>query len=322
MLFVAAGVFCGLANAAPAPDAMLLSSGRVDDAISSLQRRISSSPNDAEAYNLLCRAYMQLEDWDRGIVACQKAVAQSPQSSDYHLWLGRIYGQKADHVSFLTAAGLAKKVRTEFETAVRLDPANLEARSDLADFYLEAPGIVGGGKDKAAEQARQLATVDPRESNLILARIAEKNKDLSGAEDHFREAIKVSDGKPGAWLNLAQFYQRSGQVLKMKDAVQQALARENNTHILMPAARVLIRQRDLPQAIELLRRYIASGTVEDDPAFKAHYLLGTLLEQQGDKAAAAEQYRESLSMANGFKPAQSALERLNREIADNVKPRS
>jgi len=109
---------------------------------------------------------------------------------------------------------------------------------------------------------------------------------------------------------------------KMQDSLQHAVDANNNTHVLMPAAKVLMHsQRDLPEAIELLRRYLARGTVEDDPAFKAHYLLGTMLEQQGDKTAAAQQYRDSLSLAKEFKPAQSELERLNREIADNVKPR-
>jgi len=318
---LALGFFCVAAEINSASLAALLSQGRVDDAITSLQSKISSSPNDADAHNLLCRAYMEVENWDRGIAACQKAVALVPGNSQYHLWLGRVYGQKADHVSFLTAAGLAKKLRTELETAVRLDPANLDARSDLADFYLEAPGIVGGGQDKAAEQARQLATADPRESHLIQGRIAEKNKDLTDAEQQYRAAIQAGEGKPGPWLNLAQFYQRTGQTAKIQAAVQQALTLQNNSHILMPAARVLIRQHDLPQAIDLLRRYIASGSVEDDPAFKAHYLLGTLLEQQGDRNGAVQQYRDSLSMAKDFKPAQSALERLNREVADNLKPR-
>ncbi len=139
--------------AAELSPAKLLAAGRVDDAILTLQGRISAAPNDAESQNLLCRAYLTLTNWDASIAACQKAVALSPQNSQYHLWLGRAYGEKADNSSFLSATLLAKKVRDEFETAVRLDPGNVEARSDLADFYVQAPGIIGGGIDKAANQA-------------------------------------------------------------------------------------------------------------------------------------------------------------------------
>jgi tetratricopeptide (TPR) repeat protein len=86
----------------------------------------------------------------------------------------------------------------------------------------------------------------------------------------------------------------------------------------MECAEMLLRaKRDFPQANRLLRRYLASNpTVEAAPAFKAHYLLGTALEQQGDKAAAAQEYRMAISLARNFTLAQTALDRLNREVAD------
>jgi Tfp pilus assembly protein PilF len=66
-------------------------------------------------------------------------------------------------------------------------------------------------------------------------------------------------------------------------------------------------------ATRLLRRYIASSTtVEESPVFKAHYLLGEVLEKQGDRAAAAEEYRTALSMAHTFARAQDALKRVTR----------
>ena len=105
----------------------------------------------------------------------------------------------------------------------------------------------------------------------------------------------------------------------MQDAVQSAATAQNNKHVLMPAAEILIRaKRSIPQAIRLLRHYLSGGTVEESPAFKAHYLLGTLLEHQGDKRAAAEEYRAALSLAASFTPARNALDRLNRQVASNV----
>src|SRR6266700_3282849 len=74
----------------------LLAAGRVDEAIATLHGQINSSPNDALAHNLLCRAYFSIGEWDRGITACEKAVSLAPGNSQYHLWLGRIYGEKAD----------------------------------------------------------------------------------------------------------------------------------------------------------------------------------------------------------------------------------
>ena len=130
----------------------LLATGHVDQAIAALDGQIKQSPDDPVAHNLLCRAYFTLGEWDRGISNCEKAVALSPDNSQFHLWLGRIYGEKADRSGFMTAAGLAKRVRDEFEKAVHLNPKSVDARSDLAEFYLEAPGIVGGGRDRHSER--------------------------------------------------------------------------------------------------------------------------------------------------------------------------
>ncbi|HMH08941.1 MAG TPA: tetratricopeptide repeat protein [Terriglobales bacterium] len=299
------------AESAPA----LLAAGRADDAITTLRSKISASPNDGEAYNLLCRAYFSLGDWDRGISACEKAVTLDPNNSRYHMWLGRIYGEKADGVIFFKAASLAGKVRDEFETAVRLDPNNVDARSDLGEFYLEAPGIVGGGRDKAEAQAKALAALDAAKAHYLKGRIAEKKKDLETAEKEYRAAIESSHGSALTWFNLALFYRHQQRWNEMEDAINHAVSAQlDRPEILMESGEVLLRSgRNFPAAVQFLRRYLAlNSKVEEAPAFKAHYLLGTVLEKQGDKQAAAQEYRAALSLAKGFSRAQEALDRLNR----------
>jgi tetratricopeptide (TPR) repeat protein len=305
-------ISCSLAGSQTPQD--LLSAGRVDQAIQTLEQQIQTAPS-AETYNLLCRAHFQLGAWDAGIPACEKAAALEPGNSLYHLWLGRIYGEKADHVSFLTAAGLAKKVRAEFERAVQLSPDNWEARTDLAEFYLEAPAIVGGGKDKARAQAALLAPLNPAIAHWVLARIAEKNKDNVEAEQEYRAAIDASHGGARAWVNLAGFYRH----INRFDDMEQALRTMESSPLdrpsaLVDSASILLRaSRDYPIAIRLVRRYIASSnTVEEAPVFKAHVLLGELLEKQGDRPAAAEQYRAALAMAHTYRQAQEGLKRATR----------
>ncbi len=292
----------------------LLSAGRVDQALQTLEQQIQTAPS-AEAYNLLCRAQFQLGAWDAGIPACEKAAALEPDNSLYHLWLGRIYGEKADHVSFLTAAGLAKKVRGEFERTVLLSADNWEARTDLAEFYLEAPAVVGGGKDKARAQAALLAPLNPAMAHWVLARIAEKNKDNVEAEQEYRAAIDASHGGARAWVNLAGFYRH----INRFDDMEQALRTMESSPLdrpsaLVDGASILLRAgRDYPIAIRLVRRYIASSnTVEEAPVFKAHVLLGELLEKQGDRPAAAEEYRAALAMAHTYRQAQEGLKRATR----------
>ena len=289
----------------------LLAGGNFDQALKSLQQRIDRSATDAESYNLLCRAYFMMEEWDLGISACERAKNLDPENSLYYLWLGRIYGEKAGHSGFFSAAGLAKKVRTSFERAVALDPANWEARTDLAEFYLEAPAIIGGGKDKAREQADALVPLNPAMSHWIMGRIAEKNKDPVAAEREYRAAIAASHSAVRAWVDLAIFLRRS----RRFDEMEQALRSLDSSPVdrpdsLMDGASILLRTgRDYPLAVHLLQRYL-SAPVEEGPAFKAHDLLGQLLEKQGDLHGAAEQYRAALALSHNYSRAQEDLKRV------------
>src|SRR5256885_11035755 len=136
-----------------------LAAGSVDDVIRQLNSKTSATPNDAEAFHLLNRAYCVIEKWDQAIKAGEKAVALKPDSSDYHMWLGRAYGSKAEHSGWFSGMQNAKKSRAGFEKSVELNSMNAEARTDLAEFYMEAPGILGGGKDKALAQADAMAAL-------------------------------------------------------------------------------------------------------------------------------------------------------------------
>jgi len=290
----------------------MLVAGRVDEAIAQLNGRLSSAAADADSTNLLCRAYFALDDWDRAESSCKKAVALDPDNSRFHLWLGRVYGEKADRANVLAAAILAGKVRGEFERAVQLNPQDIDARLDLAEFYIEAPGIVGGGEAKAREQAQSVATVNPGREHWIYARIAEKKKDVAGAEREYHQYIDLSHSDAEAWVNLALFLRRQNRPAEMEQAiVKLSQSPMPKLDVLVEAAEMLYRGgRSYPFATELLHRYLAAGPVEAAPAFKARYLLGLLLEKQGDKAGAADEYRASLSLARNFGTAQEALNRV------------
>jgi Tfp pilus assembly protein PilF len=133
------------------------------------------------------------------------------------------------------------------------------------------------------------------------------------AEKEYRAAIDASHGGANAWLNLGLFYRKAGRLDEMQDALKKAAtAPLDQPEVLVDAASTLLRaNRDLPFARELVRRYLSSSTVEEAPPFKAHYLLGNILEKQGDKQGAAREYQAALTMAKDFGRAREALNRVN-----------
>jgi tetratricopeptide (TPR) repeat protein len=305
---------CSLvASAAATPMTVpdLFSAGRMDEAVRVLNGRVQTSPKDAEAYHLLSRANFHLKKWDQAISYGEKAIQLDPNKAEYYLWLGRAYGEKADDSSFITAAGLTKKIRQSFEKAVALDGNSVTARTDLAEFYVEAPGFMGGGTDKAAVQAQAIAQIDPARAHWVNAKIAEKKKDNATAEREYQAAIKAN---PDAayYLNLASFYRRVGRYEDMEATVTRAMAakHEQRNSVFDAATLLFAAQRNLPMAVTLVRTYLANGPNEEAPAFEAHFVLGKILEKQGDKNGAANEYRASLQLASSYGPAQEALRRV------------
>jgi tetratricopeptide (TPR) repeat protein len=226
------------------------------------------------------------------------------------MWLGRAYGFKASHANPFTALGLAIKVRTAFERAVQLDPENIHAMSDLGEFYVAAPAIIGGGLDKARALAAQMQPHFPSQAHRLLALIAEKKKEDALAEAEFSNAVAA--GKtPDAYIDLGQFYQRHNQPDKMLDALQSGVAVDHRKGpSLVDAASILTDAHSSPELAEtLLRAYLSSSAKTDDaPAFKVHVQLGDLLAHQGNPAAAHREYAAALALASNYAPARKAMQ--------------
>ena len=122
-------------------------------------------------------------------------------------------------------------MRAEFEEAVRLNPRNAEALADLGEFYQQAPGVVGGGIDKAEGVAAQLDKVDPARAHELRGRSPKQQKDYGTAEREFKQAIAASAHPASQWISLASFYRRRQRWTEMESAVQSAAtAAERDKH--------------------------------------------------------------------------------------------
>jgi len=288
----------------------LLQQGRVDEATASLREILAAQPGDAEAHQLLCRIYYAQEMADNAIHECELAATTAPANSDNQVWLGRAYGFKASHANPLSALSLAIKVRNAFERAAQLDPENIHALNDLGEFYVAAPGLVGGGLDKAQALAARMQPHFPSQAHRLLALIAEKKKENAIAETEFSNAVAA--GKtPEAYIDLGQFYQRHNQPDKMLDALQSGIATDRRKGpSLVDAASILTDAHRSPELAEtLLRAYLSSPAKTDDaPAFKVHVQLGDLLAHHGDPAAAHREYAAALALASNYAPARKAMQ--------------
>jgi len=243
---------------------------------SSLKVLAADTAPDAANYLLSGKDYFMLGEYKRAIELLGKALAISPASSECELWLGRAWGRRAETSGWLTAGAHASKARQSFEKAVALDPRNREAKNDLFDFYLNAPGFLGGGLEKAAALAKSIANERPPEYEFEEAQIADRKKDYAGAEAHLRRAMELAPNEPGRILDVARYVAKRGRLTESDALFEKArkLA-PSQPRVAFAEARVDIENhRNLEQARGLLQNYLhASLTPDDPPRQEAEKLL-------------------------------------------------
>src|SRR3981189_534747 len=194
LLFVCVGLWAksGL-NSNEAIEAALraYTQGDYTKAVQILQAASQAEPRNGEIHLLLAKTYFEMEERDRAIASAEQAVAIDPKNSVYHEWLGRTYGEKADHSGWLSALSLAKKSRREFAAAVDLDERNFGAMQALIEYDCSAPGIAGGGEDKAQVEIEKLASLDVAEGHYGRGNCRRQKKDFVAADAESATALNL-----------------------------------------------------------------------------------------------------------------------------------
>lgn len=281
-LWLLIGLAVGLAAADPAWERAktLYDQTLYDESLKALAGQAASGP----VLLLRGRNYFMKNDFKQATSLFERAVALEPANSDAFLWLGRAYGRRAETSSFLTAPGHASKARQNFERAVQLNPKNGEALGDLFEYYLQAPGFLGGGHDRAAALIDRMAALDPAEKHFAQARLAEETKDWGRAEAQLRRAAELAPNQIGRLIDLAKFFARRGKSTESEAAFDRAAQiNPESPRLLIERAETYVEQgQKLTEARKLLERYVkAKLTPEDRPREEAMKLLARVTASKG-----------------------------------------
>jgi len=279
-------------------------------ALAAAEALTQATPGDANAWVLLVRARLQARQTEKAIAAGEKATLLGPGNAQAFYWLGNAYGNRIGEVGMLSQLSMAPKLRDAFEQAVKLDPALVDARSSLIEFYLQAPGAIGGGVDKARAQATAIARYDRARGFMAQGRIAMHEKKPAEALKAYEQAHALKPGDAQVKLSLILGYQ---QAKRWKDAY--ALARQWTVDAPRKAApwyqigRIAAESGQyLPEGEAALRSYLRLGREAGDPEPKhARYRLGQILAKAGRKDEARTELQAALKIDPKFKQAKDAL---------------
>jgi len=321
VLPAAALLFAALAARAtadvPQEAKIFFASGEYPKAIAVLNKAAASAPNDAEVQHFLARSYFEDEQFDKAASAAEKSVAIAPDNSAYHDLLGRIYGEKANRSGWFSALGLAKKSRKEFETAVRLNERNFSAMQAMIEFDCSAPGIAGGGEDKARPEIQKLSELDEAEGRYAAGNCRRQKKDYAAADAEFQKALALQPKSVDLIYDIGDYYMKRDQadgvstVLKEGERADPADPRGNFFRAV-----ILVLQKQKPdQSVKLIREYIARAPKRNNYPSKAmaHYWLGRIEENQNNAVSAKREYQEALNLEPKNRYANEALKRLQHE---------
>jgi tetratricopeptide (TPR) repeat protein len=286
-------------------------------AVQILQAAAAKDAQNAEIQLLLAKTYYELQQRDAAIAGAEKAVALEPGNSVYHEWLGRTYGEKAQHASLFSALSLAKRTRREFETAVKLDGNNFSARQALIEYDCSAPGIAGGGEDKARPQIAELASLDAAEGHYAAGNCRRQKKDFAATDEEFTKALASSPRSAELVYDIGDYAVKRSQperLLEIADAGELLKPADPRGKFYRGVALILQKEK-LQEAEELLKEYLKIAPIRMDfphPA-EAHYWLGRLLQGQGKTQAAESEYETAMKLDSKNKDAREALKKLGKK---------
>jgi tetratricopeptide (TPR) repeat protein len=296
-----------------AQEVKVLLEARDTKALASAEALSKAEPKNAEAWILLTRARLQANKAETAIDSAETAIKLAPNNSQGYFYLGNAYGSHIGEVGMFSKMSMAPKLRDAFEKTVALDPNNLDAREALIQFYLQAPAMIGGGKDKANVQVAEIAKRDVARGHLARAQVFMSEKNTVAALKSYEAAYAAKPSDKNIRLAVGIGYQMAE---RWNDAFKHFRSWTGQDEKAGPAWYQIGRTSvlsglQLEEGVVALQKYLAMPHSGNDPQNKnAYHRLGQLYAKLGKKAEAKIALQAALKLDPKFADAKAELAKL------------
>jgi tetratricopeptide (TPR) repeat protein len=257
----------------------LFDAGRFPEAQAAFARLEADEPASGDVHYYLGQLAMERDDADAAVRELEKATVLMPDGARGHNALGDAYGRSAQKAGVLGKFSLARKCLAEYQRAVALEPNNVDFHESLFGYCVGAPSIVGGGADKAAEEAAIIGKLDAKRGHQAMATLYTMGGKYDLALGELDEILKAAPDDYAALYQVGRVAALSGQHM------------------------------DRGQAS--LRRCLALPVPEGAPPHcAAQWRIGTILERKGDLGGARAAYEAALRIDPKFTQASDSLRSL------------
>jgi len=254
-------------------------------------------------------------DASASVESLRRAVQTSPDTAPFRRWLGEAYIARIDTVSVFSKPRFAKKALAELREAARLDPLDFDTRETLVRYYLEAPGIVGGGDDKALAEANDFARLAAAAGHLLMAQIKTHHQDHEGAIAEYRAGMSSRPDDADLRYGLGMALQGLGRFTEAFLAFEKAI--ELDPDYMDPYYQLgrtaIFSDTNLERAIECMQVYLDHEVPPGSPGHEhAHWRLGMIYQLQGDVGSARREFEAAVKLDPDHDEAKKALKTLGR----------
>jgi len=240
---------------------------------------LRQQPDNEEALFQLGSLRLDAHQPEEAVKYLERAAAVSPGDARVQDALGSAYGLSAQRASIFSKYGLARKCQAAFENAVRLAPREVKYRQSLMTYDLMAPGMVGGGKDKALVQAKAILALSPVDGHRALAQVY-------GAQEHYADSLA-----------------------ECRAALQ--LVPDDYGTLYLLGRTAAVSGLEVDQGLAALKTCLTLKVPDGQPPHAAaHWRLGNLHERQRQLALARADYQAALREDPHFQEAKDSLEKL------------
>jgi tetratricopeptide (TPR) repeat protein len=274
-------------SAATAPEDLaaaraLFDSHQLAEAQAAFEKLAATDGKNHEINFYLGQLALRRDDTEKAVRYFEAVLAAAgPAVGAYHHALGDAYGRSAQKASVFSQLGFAKKCLAAYRRAVEIEPGNLEFHQSLFEYYRQAPGLAGGGRDLAAAEAAVLKQINPTRGRIAFALLYSGDKQYDRALAEFDEVLKTNPDDYTALYQVGRLAALTGQFVD--------------------------------RGVTSLRRCLElppPATPNTPGHAAAQWRLGMLLEKKSDPAGARAAYAAAVQLDPKFNPALDALKKL------------
>lgn len=219
-------------------------------------------------------------NWRDELTLWTKTIVRSPNSYRAHCNLGNVYME----------SGLTEKAQGEYQTALRINPADANVHTNLGNVYSKQ-GLI----NKAFEEYNEAIQLDRNyaQPHNNLGNIYFNQGSIDKAKQEYEEALRINPDYSLAHNGLGNIYDRMGDLDKAMEEFKKSLSCDSKYIPALISLGVNYAKRgQLSEAVVEFKK-----TIElDANQSQSHYNLGLAYEKLGKQTEAINEYNRVIQL--------------------------